>query len=262
VTTVVVAPHPDDEVLGCTAVLHRSNVTVIHVTDGVPPWTPAGERDALHATRRAECLAAWRSLGSTVQPVELGFGDLGAWRSVPEIADSLAAALDSTTDTANITDTADTTDIYVPAFQRGHPDHDATHLAAALARERLGRRPAVTWWVYGLYGFDSGRHLRFGWLPDQYGPIDVRAEEAPTLEAKADALRKHTSQVWPDSALDLWIQTPVAEHYAPLPRDWARLPDLVTLPSYYEEELGFGEHGASTSIVEKEFRRAVDPVAP
>jgi LmbE family N-acetylglucosaminyl deacetylase len=252
-STVVVAPHPDDEVLGCTAILHQAAATVIHVTDGVPPWTPAAEREALHAARRAECLDAWASLGSTVEPLQLGFGDLEAWRSVPDIADSLAAAIDST---------ANATDIYVPAFQRGHPDHDATYLAAALAREKLGRRATPTWWVYGLYGFDSGRQLRFGWLPpDLYGPIGGRADTAPMLEAKAGALREYSSQVWPDSALDLWIQSPVAEYYAPLPTGPVRLPDLRSLPCYYDEELGFGEHGASTSIVEKEFRRALDPVA-
>lgn len=251
--TVVVAPHPDDEVLGCTAVLHQAAVTVIHVTDGVPPWTPAAERGALHAARRAECLDAWAALGSTVEPVQLEFGDLEAWRSVPDIADSLAAALDAT---------ADPTDIYVPAFQRGHPDHDATYLAAAVAREKLGPRTQLTWWVYGLYGFDSDRHLRFGRLPPElYGPIDGRAETAPLLAAKAEALREYASQVWPDSALDLWIRAPASEEYAPLPADWARLPDLSNLPCYYDEELGFGEHGASTSIVEKEFRRALDPVA-
>jgi LmbE family N-acetylglucosaminyl deacetylase len=252
---VVVAPHPDDEVLGCTGVIRDASVTMIHVTDGVPPWTPPAESRVLHATRRTECADAWASLGTTVVPVELGFGDLGAWRSVRDVAESLAAALDATTDSDS------TTDIYVPAFQRGHPDHDATFLAAVLARRRLP--PSLRWWVYGLYGFDSDRTVRFGWLPpDLYSPIEKRADTAPILAAKTDALRKHASQVWPDSALDLWIQGPVPEYVAPLPHDWSGLPDLATLPCYYDEELGFGEHGASTSLVEKEFRRALDSVSP
>ena len=36
----VLAPHPDDEVLGCTSVLFDHDVVVVHVTEGVP-----GERD-------------------------------------------------------------------------------------------------------------------------------------------------------------------------------------------------------------------------
>lgn len=248
-TTVVVAPHPDDEVLGCTAVLHRAAVTVIHVTDGVPPWTPAAERDALHAGRRAECHDAWTSLGSQVEPVELGFGDLEAWRSVPQIAEALCAVLDGA-----VVDNPG--HVYVPAYQRGHPDHDATYLAGALAREKLGPKAPFTWSVYGLYGFDADRRFRFGWIPpDIYGPIDIRADDPATLEAKGRALREYSSQVWPDSALDLWLQSPAPEHFAPLPAEWARLPDL---PCYFDEELGFGEHGASAARVEKTFRRAID----
>lgn len=245
-TAVVVAPHPDDEVLGCSSVLVGGDVAVIHVTDGVPPWTPAGDKDELAATRQAECTRAWALLSRDVERVGLGFGDLGAWRSVGEVAEAMVGAIAAFGDA----------EVYVPAYQRGHPDHDATFLAGALSRDRLGsgRR---TWHVYGLYGFDQTSHVRFGWLPSEvYGSVDER-DARELLEAKAGALRRFTSQVWPDSALDLWLQRPVGEQVAPWPDDWAGVPEALTAAGvgwYYDEELGFGEHGASATEVEAAFR--------
>ncbi len=74
------------------------------------------------------------------------------------------------------------------------------------------------------------------------------------LEAKGRALRCFTSQVWPGSALDLWLQEPKPEHFAPLPARWDCFADL---PCFYDEELGFGKHGASAREVEAAFRRAL-----
>lgn len=242
--TVVVAPHPDDEVLGCTSLLLGASVTVVQVTDGVPPWTPAEVRDGLRAARQAECARAWDRLSSTVERVSLGFGDLAAWQAVVEVADALAPVLVGLGDC----------DVYVPAFQRGHPDHDATYLAGALARHRLGPAPRLSWHVYGLYGFDRDRRLRFGWLPpDAYGP-GVEHGDEKLLAAKSRALRQFSTQVWPDSALDLWLRAPVGERFAPLPPSWTHFPDL---PCFYDEELGFGRHGASAAAVQAAFLKAL-----
>lgn len=243
---VVVAPHPDDEVLGCSSVLLGGDVTVVHVTDGVPPWTPVAEQDDLRRARQAESARAWESLSSKVERVGLGFGDLTAWRSVEEVARAMLAVVGALGDG----------DVYLPAYQRGHPDHDATYLAAAVASQRLGPG-RLTWHVYGLYGFDQARRLHFGWLPPEaYGPVDERGAEELLL-AKARALRQFESQVWPDSALDLWLRDPVSEQVAPLPEDWAGVPGRLSasgLPWYSDEELGFGRHGASAAAVEAAFR--------
>jgi LmbE family N-acetylglucosaminyl deacetylase len=242
--TVVIAPHPDDEVLGCAAMLYRTSATVVHVTDGVPPWTPPDEGEGVRSTRQAESTRAWESLSSQVERVRLGFGDLVAWQAVGEICDSLCEVIAA----------AGATRVYLPAYQRGHPDHDASYLAGALARERLPEAANRTWWVYGLYGFDPERRLRFGWLPpDPYGPSEARADEE-LLEAKGHALRQYSSQVWPGSALDLWLCDPVAEWFAPLP---ARFDALPGVPCFYDEELGFGRHGASMAAVESAFHRVL-----
>ncbi|MGH9057702.1 MAG: PIG-L deacetylase family protein [Acidimicrobiales bacterium] len=241
----VVAPHPDDEVLGCASMLLSSEVTVVHVTDGVPPWTAKADREGLEAQRGMECIDAWGVLSCRADRVHLGFPDLTAWQAVEEIADSLARAID----------TAGCEEVYLPAYQGGHPDHDASCLAGMVARQLL--RPGVVqaWWVYGLYGFDEARRVCFGWLPPSlYGPTETRGEDSDLLRGKAEALSRFTSQVWPESALDLWIRHPVPERFAPLPASWDRLPDL---PCYYDEVLGFARHGASALAVAAAFNRVL-----
>jgi LmbE family N-acetylglucosaminyl deacetylase len=243
--TVVVAPHPDDEVLGCSGVLFDSSSTVIHVTDGVPPWTASTARDGLRVTRRTECTRAWESLSSRVECIALGFGDLVAWQSVDDICDSLHAVIGSLGPAR----------IYLPAYQRGHPDHDATYLAGAMVRERLTGDANLEWLVYGLYGFDRTRRLRFGWLtPETYDPVDAASVSASMLDIKGCALRQFTSQVWPGSALDLWLRGPAREQFAPLPERWEAWADL---PCFYDEELGFGRYGASVGTVEATFQRVL-----
>jgi hypothetical protein len=44
------------------------------------------------------------------------------------------------------------------------------------------------------------------------------------------------------------------EQFAPLPASWDRFPSL---PCFYDEELGFGIHGASVAEVEAAFTRAL-----
>ncbi len=242
--TVVIAPHPDDDVLGCSAVLYRGSATVVHVTDGVPPWTAPEGREETRSTRQTESARAWESLSSEVRLLPLGFGDLVAWQAVGEICDALCEVIG----------TADADRVFLPAYQRGHPDHDASYLAGALARDRLPDIPGRTWMVYGLYGFDPERRLRFGWLPpDPYGPSEARGGD-DLLEVKGRALRQFDSQVWPGSALDLWLTEPAAEQFAPLPARWDVLP---ALPCFYDEELQFGRHGASMAAVESAFHQVL-----
>jgi LmbE family N-acetylglucosaminyl deacetylase len=184
-------------------------------------------------------------LSTRARRIGLGFADLAAWPALDRVAAALAQAIDG----------AAATEVYLPAYQGGHPDHDATCLAGMRARELLGPDPARSWRVYGLYGFDDEHLVRFGWLPPGlYGPIDIRGDDGGRLRTKAEALGRFTSQIWPDSALDQWIRRPVPERFAPLPALWDRVPEL---PCYYDEVLGFARHGASAAAVAATFNRSL-----
>jgi LmbE family N-acetylglucosaminyl deacetylase len=237
--TLLISPHPDDEVLGGSAVMRDGPVTVVHVTDGVPPWINVRERPTVRAARRAECEQAWRTLEADAECVDLGYPDLRAWQSVEELATSLREVVEACS--------AET--VFLPAYQRGHPDHDATYLAGALAAESLTHR-TIKWWIYGLYGLDRSRRLRFGWLPGAELPGLVTRGDGGLLSVKGQALRRFTSQLRPESVLDRWLRNPSPEQFAPLPGQWRRIPSG---PSFYDEELGFARRGAAAAVVEATF---------
>lgn len=133
---VVVAPHPDDEVLGCGGFMAQARsagreVLVVSVSDGEacypgdPFWTPGRLRE----TRRRELRAALAALG--LRPVEvvlLGVPDGGVDRAAAFLADRLAAHLrrDDL--------------ILVPWEKDGHPDHEACNRAVRSAAEAFGCR--------------------------------------------------------------------------------------------------------------------------
>lgn len=128
--TVVVA-HPDDETVGCGALLSRlSAVPVVLVTDGVP-------RDNMNAHRLGFSdadsygqarLAEWRSaLEIAAIPenrhVTLGLGDQEAAHNLVPLARQLA----------DIFRDRKSHIVLTHAYEGGHPDHDAVAFAVHLA---------------------------------------------------------------------------------------------------------------------------------
>jgi len=233
--TIVLAPHPDDEVLGTSTILRRGPTTVVHVTDGVPPWTDPTAWATLQERRQAECAAAWAVLGADVAgSIQLGFDDLTVWRAVPQLADVL---------TDHLTRSEPAT-VHVPAHQGGHPDHDATFAAALIARRRTGDRHR--WRVYGLYGYPSGGRLAFGALERSHYQHASRVGDTTTeLERKAAALRCFTSQLFPGSIVQRWLDAPAAEGDAPLPDG---LPTKAAA-CFYDQELDFAHYGVTGTTV-------------
>jgi LmbE family N-acetylglucosaminyl deacetylase len=133
-SAVVVAPHQDDEVLGCggTIILKRDAgvpVTIVFMGDGTTShsrFMPPGD---LHRLRNGEALAAAEKLGLTASDVR--FLDLPETRlsSHHELATQRVLA---------ILDECRPEELYVPYRRDGNADHEATHRSVVAAARRSG----------------------------------------------------------------------------------------------------------------------------
>lgn len=126
-TVLVLAPHMDDEVIGCGGTLAKhvargASVTVTFLTDGAAGGSlaaaaepPAGgePQGSLSAVRRQEAERALSVLG--VRRSEFLDGEDGGLKSTPELAGKLRDILAS--------DRFDL--VYLPFFLEEHPDHRA-----------------------------------------------------------------------------------------------------------------------------------------
>jgi LmbE family N-acetylglucosaminyl deacetylase len=242
---VVLAPHPDDEVLGCASVLLDHDVVVIHATAGVPASVTGDEAIELRATRERESHAACAELGVEVERfVTLDALDQELWCRTEEVADALADLLPSLECDA----------VYAPAFQSGHPDHDGLYVAAQLARTASSDR-RVSWNCYALYALDDRGRPGYGWLhPGLFPVVTDREFSAEEIERKSHALRAFTTQVRPDSVVQSWLDAPVNERFAPMPTRDAPIPHLR---SYYDEIFRFDEQGIDRGDVDRVLRAAL-----
>ncbi len=139
----IIAAHPDDEAVGAVTLLLRSERSaVVHVTDGAPrdpalrPGHP--DRAAYARLRREEALAALAAAGvGPAGAIALSAVDQEAVDVLAPLARELAAVVAALRPRLVVT----------PAYEGGHPDHDATALAAraalVLVRRRRGSAPRL-----------------------------------------------------------------------------------------------------------------------
>jgi len=128
----VVAPHMDDEVIGCggTLVLHRtlqSDVRVVFVSDSSGAVDDARLADNLRDIRRAEMMKVSNALALD-SVIELGFADGALMTHEEAIASRLAQELR----------TFRPPQVLCPFPADGHADHQATAVALALATRLAG----------------------------------------------------------------------------------------------------------------------------
>jgi LmbE family N-acetylglucosaminyl deacetylase len=181
----ILAPHPDDEIVACGIAAMRaraagSRVFVLYLTTGVPDpapfWPWRRHYAAAVQRRRAEAVEAAAVLGL----------ETAAFRTAP--ARRLRFDLDRAADDV-VTEVnrcrADA--IWVCAFEGAHQDHDAANALAAMSS---GARPV---WEFAAYNF-AGRRVRSNRFADPRGgegTIDGTAEE---IRRKQAALARYRSE--------------------------------------------------------------------
>ena len=182
----ILAPHPDDEIVACglaasRAVAAGTRVSILYLTTGVPardalwPWQRSGYVERLNR-RRAEALDAAALLGLDA----FRFCDWPSRRLREHLdggREEVARALAETSADA----------LWVPAFEGAHQDHDAANAISAGFRARL---PI---WEFAAYNFAGGRVNANRFPVEAGGEIVLRPTQAEAAR-KREALACYASE--------------------------------------------------------------------
>lgn len=190
--TVILAPHPDDESLGCGGLLaalaaRGEAARVVVMTDGARshPGSRRYPPDRLRALRQAEACEALELLGQP-EPVFLGWPDGGLPSGGPDFEEAVEGVLAQTAGCATLIATSGLDP---------HADHAATWAIARAAASRRGLRLLA-------YPVWSWRYLYPHILPIDPAetpgpPRGMRLDIGPFLAAKRRAVQAHRSQTSP-----------------------------------------------------------------
>lgn len=203
-TAIVVAPHPDDEVLGAGGtlrLLHRRGwaLHVVAVTDGEGshPGSRVHSAGELRAIRSREAAAARRSLGlrrCAVDRLALADGEV-------------AAHEDRLEDHLRRLGPADL--VLAPWRHDGHPDHDACGRAAGRAAAVNGI-PLVEYlvWMWNWAGPDDGR---VPW--DRARRVDLPAGDRRRKGSAIDLFASQVRPIGPEPADAAVLPARVLAHH-------------------------------------------------
>lgn len=155
----VIVAHPDDETLGCGALLsHLRKVDIIVVTDGAPrdlhDAKSYGFTDAAsYARARKAELALALAIAGVENCTQLGFSDRGCVATLPDLVETITAGLRRLQPDVILTH----------AYEGGHPDHDAVAFAVSLAAASLAHSVGVIEMPY--YRESEGRMVFQSFVP-------------------------------------------------------------------------------------------------
>lgn len=201
-SALVLAPHPDDETIGCGATIARKTaagapVHVVVATDGG------------NALRRTECVEACSRLGvPEAQVTFLGLPDGALGTTREELDERIASILRATTPD----------DVFAPSAIDAHPDHQV--LAASIDHVRTAS-PGTTILSYPVWFWNRWawverttprwrQSLELAWRPVVMttGAHARVVKTGEYLDAKRRALAAHASQVDPKAVGDAKVLDP------------------------------------------------------
>jgi LmbE family N-acetylglucosaminyl deacetylase len=228
VSAIIVAAHPDDEVIGLGVLLSkfRGPFTIVHVTDGAPR-SGDDARNAGCATwqeyaalRRHELERVLALVGTArVTTLSLDCPDQESGFRIADHARALAGIFKRVRPSV----------VFTHAYEGGHPDHDATaaavHAAISLLKATF---PVVEFAGYHASGFNGGNGMECECFPgDQAGVLRYPLKDRDRVW-KRELLNCYASQARVLAQFPLECEPlRVAPHY-----DFARAPHEGTL--YYE----------------------------
>lgn len=233
----VIVAHPDDETIGCGALLHHlRHVTLAVITDGAPrdlaDAHAHGFADcaAYAAARAAELDAALDQAGCGAEVISFGVADQAAAHQLVPLSRRLAEVIADLGPGLVLTH----------AYEGGHPDHDAAAFAGHMAVEIAGGEPAIIEMPFYHLGPD-------GKMAAQRFVSRLDGEIAVDLPA-ADRIRKQRMIAAHRSQAKVLAQFSArTERYRPAPAyDFARLPNGGRL--LYEQQ-DWGLTGAQWQVL-------------
>lgn len=190
-TTLIVAPHADDEVLGCGGLIAaktqlRAPVHVVFVTDsGAAGWATSDDRAERVALRRREALASLAALGvdaASVTFLDAPDGELDrlSVEAHGHIVEHLAALLRA----------VGPAEMFLPLLGEGSTEHDAVVWLVREALAVTGIAPHT--WEYPVWAWWNALRLRRRLLR---AGENFRLDATSWREAKRRALACHASQL-------------------------------------------------------------------
>jgi len=246
VKALLLAPHPDDEVLGAGIWLRRHRdreLHVVHVTDGSPldmqdaHAQGFGTRQEYASVRKGELRAALDLIPIPVTHcAQLPFVDKETFRDLVGVAEAVDEAV------ARVEPEI----VLAPAYEGGHPDHDATAFAAAMVWRQ---RESFRLLEFPLYHAGEAGDMVIG----EFAGGGGASEEVIALSAEEREMKRAMLASFP-SQQDFLSHFPIAnERFRPAPAyDFTEPPHPGAL---LYERWGWGISGENWRKAAKEATR-------